>query len=355
MPFSEYAFSDGCFPTSPLAPIQAWNCNKYEGCIPITDADGNNGWGEASLEGHTEAVEGCLDAFTARFQGIDANAIEHIWQNGYRMGFYRGGPVLMSALARIDIALWDLNGEEPSPVPQPCAKLRLNVHPLLARRLGLPIYELFGGKVRDQLRVYALIGGGRPGDVEAQARARITQERLKTVKSPGLDAEVDFHDRVHKAIALQLAHKLARSIAVLSKLVPIPIALGERLHSRWDIKPFLESASVSILQPDICHVGGISELRRMATMAETYDVALAPQCPLGPIALAANLQVDAVLANFIGTYVKNAEVWTGKGGLIRLMDGPELGIELDEMKIRAAAVDAVAWRSPSFQGLGREW
>ncbi|PYI16041.1 enolase C-terminal domain-like protein, partial [Aspergillus violaceofuscus CBS 115571] len=360
--------------------------------VKITDGDGNTGWGEASLEGHTEAVEGCLNAFTARFHGLDANAIEHIWQNGYRMGFYRGGPVLMSALAGIDIALWDLK----------------------ARRLGLPIYELLGGKVRDQLRVYAWIGGDRPGDVEVQARARITQgfkaikmnatedlgwldsphtldasvERLKTVKALGLDAGVDFHGRVHKAMAIQLAHKLApheplfieepllsehpESIAALSKLVPIPIALGERLHSRWDIKPFLESASVSILQPDICHVGGISELRRMATMAEAYDVALAPHCPLGPIALAANLQVDAVSANFaiqemsvgihynhgsadIGTYVKNPEVWTVQDGLIRLMDGPGLGIELDEEKIRAAAVDATAWRSPSFQGPGGEW
>ncbi|RAH67462.1 uncharacterized protein BO66DRAFT_457958 [Aspergillus aculeatinus CBS 121060] len=356
--------------------------------VKITDADGNTGWGEASLEGHTEAVEGCLDAFAARFHGLDANAIEHIWQNGYRMGFYRGGPVLMSALAGIDIALWDLK----------------------ARRLGLPIYEILGGKVRDQLRVYAWIGGDRPGDVEVQARARITQgfkaikmnatedlgwldsphaldasvERLKAVKALGLDAGVDFHGRVHKAMAIQLAHKLApheplfieepllsehpESIAALAKLVPIPIALGERLHSRWDIKPFLESASVSILQPDICHVGGISELRRMATMAEAYDVALAPHCPLGPIALAANLQVDAVSANFaiqemsvgihynhgsadIGTYVKNPEVWTVQDGLIRLMAGPGLGIELDEEKIRAAAVDAAAWRSPSFQDL----
>lgn len=216
-------------------------------------------------------------------------------------------------------------------------------------------------------------------------------ERLKTVKSLGLDAGVDFHGRVHKAMAQQLAYKLApheplfieepllsehpESVAALSKLVSIPIALGERLHSRWDIKPFLESSSISILQPDICHVGGISEIRRVATMAEAYDVALAPHCPLGPIALAASLQVDAVSANFaiqemslgihynagsadVDTYVKNPEVWKVHDGLIDLLSGPGLGIEIDEDKVRAASVNAIAWRSPFFQGPGgelREW
>ncbi|PCH07112.1 Mandelate racemase/muconate lactonizing enzyme [Penicillium occitanis (nom. inval.)] len=360
--------------------------------VKITDANGNYGWGEASLEGHTEAVEGCLEAFAARFGGMEANDIEHIWQNGYRMGFYRGGPVLMSALSGVDIALWDLK----------------------ARRLGLPIYELLGGKVRDKLRVYAWIGGDRPNDVAVQAQARIDQgfraikmnatedlgwldspsvlnstvERLKTVKALGIDAGIDFHGRVHKAMALQLAQKLLpheplfieepllsehpEGIALLSKQVAIPIALGERLYSRWDIKPFLENASVSILQPDICHVGGISELRRIATMAEAYDVAIAPHCPLGPIALAANLQVDAVTSNFaiqemslgihynagsadIETYIKNPEVWKVADGLINLMDGPGLGIEIDEEKVRAASVNAQAWRSPSFQGPGGEW
>ncbi|RAL01119.1 enolase C-terminal domain-like protein [Aspergillus ibericus CBS 121593] len=360
--------------------------------VKVTDSQGNTGWGEASLEGHTEAVEGCLNAFIERFIGLEANDIEHIWQNGYRMGFYRGGPILMSALSGIDIALWDLK----------------------ARRFGVPIYELLGGKVRDRLRVYAWIGGDRPGDVEIQARGRISQgfkavkmnatedigwldspgalnasvERLKTVKSLGLDAGVDFHGRVHKAMAIQLAHKLApheplfieepllsehpESVTALSKLVPIPIALGERLHSRWDVKPFLESASVSILQPDISHVGGISELRRIAVMAEAYDVALAPHCPLGPIALAANIQVDAVSANFaiqemslgihynhgsadLETYIKNGDVWTVKDGMLDLPRGPGLGIELDEDKIRAATVNAKAWRSPCFEGPGGEW
>ena len=211
--------------------------------------------------------------------------------------------------------------------------------------------------------------------------------RLKAVKALGIDAGVDFHGRVHKAMAQQLAAKLApheplfieepllsehiEGIAALSKLVTTPIALGERLHSRWDVKPFLESAAVSILQPDICHVGGVSELRRIAAMAEAYDVALAPHCPLGPIALAANIQVDAVSANFaiqemglgihynagladLKDYIKNPEVWDVKDGMIELMSGPGLGIEIDEAQIRAVG-KVKAWRCYGFLGPGGEW
>lgn len=139
-------------------------------------------------------------------------------------------------------------------------------------------------------------------------------ERLKTVKSLGMDAGMDFHGRVHKPMAKQLAKALEPhhplfieepllsehldGIKTLSQQTSCPIALGERLHSRWDVRPFLESGCVDILQPDISHCGGISELKRIAAMCEAYDVALAPHCPLGPIALAACVQVDATLANF---------------------------------------------------------
>lgn len=215
-------------------------------------------------------------------------------------------------------------------------------------------------------------------------------ERVKTVKATGLDVGVDFHGRVHRPMAKQLAALLAplrpmfieepllsEHIEGIKELqVPCPIALGERLHSRWDVKPFLEAACVDILQPDISHVGGISELRRIATMAEAYDVPIAPHCPLGPIALAANIQVDAVTPNFaiqemslgihyntdghdLFSYIKNPEVWSNiKDGYIQLMDGPGLGIEVDEAKIRELSKDAKAWVSPGFVGPGgelREW
>lgn len=166
----------------------------------------------------------------------------------------------------------------------------------------------------------------------------------------------------------------ANGIKQISQSTTTPIALGERLYSRWDVKPYLESGSVDILQPDICHVGGISEILRIAHMAEAYDVALAPHCPLGPIALAANIQVDAACANFaiqemslgihyntggdITSYIKNPHIWKVEDGMINLMEGPGLGIEIDEEEVRAAAKTCSAWRSPVFHGPDnemREW
>ncbi|KAK4090383.1 hypothetical protein Purlil1_5055 [Purpureocillium lilacinum] len=367
--------------------------------VKITDEDGRAGWGEASLEGHTQAVEGCLDAWATQYTGLEADDIEHIWQMSWRKTFYRGGPVFMSALAGIDIALWDLK----------------------ARKLNVPIYELLGGKLRSKLKVYAWIGGDRPDDVEAQASARKAQgftavkmnatsdvgwldspaaldsclARVSAVRALGLDAGVDFHGRLHRPMAKQLAARLAplqplfieepllsehvEGIRTLAQQSTLPIALGERLHSRWDLKPFLEppGCCIDVLQPDICHVGGISELRRMAAMAEAYDVALAPHCPLGPVALAASMQVDAAAANFaiqemslgihynVGGYdllsylaEGSRDAWRVEDGYVQLMGGPGLGIEIDEEKVRAASRGAEAWVSPGFFGPGgelREW
>ncbi|KAK9476991.1 enolase C-terminal domain-like protein [Lipomyces japonicus] len=366
--------------------------------VKVTDVEGNFGWGEASLEGHSEAVEGALESFKARFIGWEANDIEHIWQAVWRLGFYRGGPVLQSALSGLDIALWDLKG----------------------RRLNIPIHDLLGGKVRNKVKVYAWIGGDRPDSVKVQAEARKAQgfkavkmnatadigwldspasldsaaERLATVKSLGLDAGVDFHGRIHKPMAKQLAKLLEpfrplfieepllsenyEGIEELSNLTSIPIALGERLHSRWDVKKFLNSkATIDILQPDISHVGGISELRRIAAIAEAYDVAIAPHCPLGSIALAACLQIGASTPNHviqemsigihynveageedITSYVTNPEFFAVKDGFVEVTNGPGLGIEIDEDFVRTVSKGAKAWRSGGFVGEDgglREW
>lgn len=301
----------------------------------------------------------------------------------------------MSAISGIDIALWDLK----------------------ARRLGVPIYQLLGGKVRNKLSVYAWIGGDRPGDVEAAAKTRLQQgfkaikmnatedvnwldspraldssiERLKAVKNLGLDAALDFHGRLHKPMAKQLAKLLEphqplfieepllsehpEAIKQLSDQVSTPIALGERLYSRWDVKRFLEDRSVDVLQPDISHCGGISEIRRIAAMAETYDVAIAPHCPLGPIALAACMQVDLSIANFviqemslgihynagdydITNYIKDSSVFKVQDGYVDALTGPGLGIEVDEEEVRRVAKDAEPWLPLGFYGVDggiREW
>ncbi len=363
--------------------------------VRVETSDGLIGWGEASLEGHSEAVEGSFASLRERFIGANANNIEDVWQVAYRLGFYRGGPVLMSAISGLDQALWDIKG----------------------KRLGVPVSELLGGQVRDKIAVYAWIGGDKPSDVIEAAKVRISQgfnsvkmngseelewlasprqldavaQRLSDVQSLGLDAGLDFHGRVHKPMAKQLAKLLEplrplfieepllsehiEGIKQLSVLTNIPIALGERLYSRWDIKPFLESACIDILQPDLSHAGGISETRKMAAMAEAYDVAFAPHCPLGPIALAACVQVAQATPNFIIqemslgihyntnghdllSYLKNPEIFNVKDGMVNAIKGNGLGIDINEDLVRELSKDCPTWRNPVWRGTDgsvREW
>jgi galactonate dehydratase len=356
--------------------------------VRVETSDGAVGWGEASLEGGAEAVEGALAALKDRFVGADPERIEDAWQIGYRGGFYRGGPVLMSALSGLDQALWDLKG----------------------RTLGVPAWQLLGGRVRDRIAVYAWIGGDQPHEAGEGARVRKAQgfnavkmnatpelgwldrfkaidavlERVGAVRDEGMDCGLDFHGRVHKPMAKQLAKVLEplkplfieepllseniEGLEQLSKLTTLPIALGERLYSRWDFKPFLERGIVDIIQPDLSHAGGLSECRRIAAMAEAYDVAVAPHCPLGPLALGACLQLAAATPNFVIqemslgihyntgghdllTYCKDPSVFDVKDGFVAVPEGPGLGVEIDEVAIREVAKSGHAWRNPVWRTL----
>lgn len=361
--------------------------------VRVEASDGTVGWGEASLEGHAEAVTGVFDAFRDRFLGADPRRIEDIWQVGYRGGFYRGGPVLMSALAGLDQALWDLKG----------------------RHYNMPAWEMMGGKVRDSIRAYAWIGGDRPDDIAAAARARREQgftavkmnataeidylvapklddlvERVKAAQDAGMDVGLDFHGRVHRPMAKQLARVLEplgllfieepmlsenpEGLAQLANLVSTPIAVGERLYSRWDFKPFLASGAVDIIQPDLSHAGGLSECRKIAAMAESYDVAVAPHCPLGPLALASCLQLAACTPNLVIqemslgihyneghdllNFCTSPQVLTPVDGSLPIPMGPGLGIEIDEAGVRAADKDRHGWRNPVWRhadGSFAEW
>jgi galactonate dehydratase len=354
--------------------------------VRVEASDGAVGWGEASLEGHAEAVEGALAALRDRFLGYDPDRIEDIWQIGYRGGFYRGGPVLMSAVSGLDQALWDMKG----------------------KRLGVPVWRLLGGQVRERVAVYAWIGGDQPHEVGAGARARKAQgfnavkmnatpaiswldrsraidevlERVAAVQAGGMDCGLDFHGRVHKPMAKQLARALEpmrplfieepllseniEGLEQLSRLTTLPIALGERLYDRWGFKPFLERGIVDIIQPDLSHAGGLSECRRIAAMAEAYDVAVAPHCPLGPVALGACLQLAVSTPNFLIqemslgihyntgghdllTYCKDPSVFDVKDGFVAAPMGPGLGVEIDEDKVREVAKDGHAWRNPVWR------
>jgi galactonate dehydratase len=362
--------------------------------VRVESEDGAVGWGEASLEGHAEAVDGSFEAIRDRFIGHDPFRIEDIWQVAYRGGFYRGGPVLMSALAGLDQALWDLKG----------------------RALGLAAWQMLGGKVRDRIRAYAWIGGDRPDEIGSAAKARREQgfsavkmnataeldwlgtpklfdevvDRVRAAQAEGVDVGLDFHGRVHKPMAKQLAKVLEplgllfieepllsenpAGLAQIGQLVSTPIALGERLYSRWDFKPFFEAGAIDIIQPDLSHAGGLTECRKIAAMAEAYDVAVAPHCPLGPLALAACLQLAACTPNVaiqemslgihynVGhdllNFVTDKEVLSPVDGYLPIPDGPGLGIAIDDAAVRDAHKDRHRWRNPVWRhedGSFAEW
>jgi galactonate dehydratase len=363
--------------------------------VRIRSDEGAEGWGEASLEGHAEAVEGAFEALKDRFIGADPFRIEDAWQIGYRGGFYRGGAVLMSALSGLDQALWDLKG----------------------KALGLPVWQMLGGMVRERVDVYSWIGGDRPHEAAAGARDRKTQgftavkmnatadlgwldspkaldsvlERVAAVQAEGMDVGLDFHGRVHRPMAKQLVRELEplrplfveepllseqlEGLAQLAAQTSIPIALGERLYSRWDFKPIFERGIADIVQPDLAHAGGISEVRRIAAMAEAYDVAVAPHCPLGPLALASCLQLAACTPNIVlqemslgihyntggydlNTYLADDGLFAVTGGTVAIPQGPGLGVALDIDKVMDAAKDGHRWRNPVWRrpdGAFAEW
>jgi galactonate dehydratase len=365
--------------------------------LKIETDEGITGWGEPVVEGRAETVAACVAELADYLVGKDPSPIEDHWTVLYRGGFYRGGAIHMSALAGIDQALWDIKG----------------------KALGQPVHALLGGPVRQKMRVYSWIGGDRPeklvdGAREAQSRGfsaikmLATEElcyldsharldaviarvaTLRDAMGPDFGVAVDFHGRVHRPMAKQLAKELdpfhlmfieepvlsehAEALREIASHTAAPIALGERLFSRWDFKKILSDGLVDIIQPDPSHAGGITETRKIAAMAESYDVALAPHCPLGPIALAACLQLDAVChnaviqeqslgihynqSNDLLDYVSDASVFAYADGFVAIPQGPGLGVTVNEDAVRRGAAAGHRWRPPVWRhgdGSFAEW
>jgi galactonate dehydratase len=359
--------------------------------------DGTVGWGEPVVEGRARTVETAVEELLETYLlGEDPLRIEDHWQTMYRGGFYRGGPVLMSAIAGIDQALWDVKG----------------------KHYDAPVYELLGGRARDRVRVYQWIGGDRPAGVAKAAAEKVDAgftalkmnataelrridtpqavddavERLSQVREavgPTVDVGVDFHGRVSKPMAKRLANAFEPhdpffleepvlpehndALPEIAQHTTTPIATGERMFSRWDFKDVFEQGVVDVVQPDLSHAGGITEVNKIAAMAEAYDVALAPHCPLGPIALAACLQVDATSPNVliqeqsldihynetsdVLEYLTDPSVFDYEDGFVALPDAPGLGIDVDESHVREVAGD-VDWHNPVWRhedGSVAEW
>ena len=365
--------------------------------LKIETDDGLVGWGEPVIEGKAATVKTAVDELMEYLIGKDPMPIEDHWNVMYRAGFYRGGPILMSAIAGIDQALWDIKG----------------------KYYGAPIHQLLGGKARDKMKVYSWIGGDRPADVGLAAKKmadngflavkmNATEElqyvdsydkideavkRIAAVRDavgPSFGIGIDFHGRVHKPMAKILAKELEpyrpmfieepvlpennEDLREIANHVSIPIATGERMFSKWQFKTLLNAGYVDIIQPDVSHAGGITECKKIISMAEAFDVAAAPHCPLGPIALAACLQVDATCHNaFIQEqslgihynegsdlldYLVDKSVFEYEGGYVRIPDKPGLGIEINESHVRKMAAEGHNWRNPVWRhqdGSVAEW
>ena len=365
--------------------------------LKLTTRSGIVGWGEPVVEGRADTVATAIKEAEHYLIGHPANKIEDFWQIIFRGGFYRGGPVLMSALSGIDQALWDIKGKS----------------------LGVPIYELLGGAVRDRIKIYGWLQGSTNKELVKAAKERIkngfravkmlvTDEmewidtpqkvkqgagRLAAVRKAIGDKYpigIDFHGRIHKGMVKMMAQALEpyhpyfleeavlsennEALAILQSYTSIPIATGERMYSRWDFKHILQNGLVDIIQPDLSHAGGISEVKKIAAMAEAYDVAIAPHCPLGPISLAAALQIDFSCINALiqetslgihydngvplHYYLKNPKVFDIKNGSIERPVTPGLGIVVDEKKVRAADKIGHDWKNPIFRnedGSITEW
>jgi galactonate dehydratase len=364
-------------------------------CRVETDT-GIVGWGEPVVEGRAGTVRAAMDELAEHLLGQDPLRIEDHWQVLTKGGFYRGGPVFSSAVAGLDQALWDIAG----------------------KAYGLPVHAMLGGAVRDHIRVYSWIGGDEPAAVADEAQARMeagftavkmnacgrmpavaTREEIADVVSrvsavrdvlgPKRDVAVDFHGRVSPANARRLLPQLdefhllfveepalPEQAHVLSELVRAsgtPIATGERYFSRGEFLPVLESG-VAVVQPDVCHAGGISEVRRIAAFAEVWGAVLAPHCPLGPIALAASLQVAFATPNFliqelslgmhynVGSdlldYIVDPGVFQITSGTMGRPTGPGLGITVDEAAVRHADKRGHQYRLPVWRhddGSFAEW
>ena len=365
--------------------------------LKITTDEEIFGWGEAVIEGRAKTVKSAVLELSDYIIGKNSHHIEDIWNTIYRGGFYRGGPILMSAIAGIDQALWDIKG----------------------KYFNTPVYNLLGGKSRDKIKAYSWIGGDRPNEVGSQAKLakengfkaikmnaseelqyidtfskveavleRVSAIRDMTGKDFGIG--IDFHGRVHKPMAkllikeLEVFHPMFIEEPVLTEHLhnlknivgnsSIPIATGERMYSRYDFKHILNDGIVDIIQPDLSHAGGITECKKIANMAEAYDVAFAPHCPLGPIALSSCLQIDAICHNAIIQeqslgihynkdadmldYIKNKDVFKFHDGFFHFPQSPGLGLEIDEEKVRQASLVGHNWKNPIWRhedGSVAEW
>lgn len=364
--------------------------------VQILTDEGIDGWGEMISGTKTETVVAGANEAGKRIIGRDPLEIERIWQELHR-SFFRGGPINGTIVSGIEMALWDIKG----------------------KYYNVPVYELLGGKARDNIKVYSWIGGDRPSDIVAEAQDRVDRgfdsvkmnateelhyidsfkkvqqvvDRVSALREKfgyNLNIGIDFHGRVHKPMAKVLAKELEpyklmfleevvlpeneEAFEQVAQHTSTPLATGERLVTRWEFKNIFNNGTIDIIQPDVALVGGIGEMRKIAAMAEMYDMAVAPHAPYGPIALAATLQVDVCTPNvFIQEqslgihynkgfdlldFVNNKEIFEYTDGFVDIPTGPGLGIDLNVEFIKEISQEGLIWTNPKwkhYDGTIAEW
>jgi galactonate dehydratase len=332
------------------------------------------GWGEATLEGKEETVIACLREVGRALIDKDPLAVEHHWQALFRHGFWRGGVVLNSALAALDQALWDIRG----------------------KAWGVPVYRLLGGPTRERIRLYTHVGIYDPSLLEEDARRDVADgftavktgawrtdaalpeaamidafadrvARVRAVVGPEVDIMIDNHGRSRPATAVRLMQALQpykllwleeptppddlEALARVRAAGPtMDLATGERLYSKWDYVPLLERRLVDVIQPDLCHAGGLTECKKIAALAEAYYVLVAPHSPQGPVSTAAAAHLGLAIPNFhILEFVRSAPyrdrvlraAWAVERGHLVVPDRPGLGVDLDEEALAASPMRPV--------------
>jgi galactonate dehydratase len=367
-----------------ITAIETFVCNAYRTnwvfVKVLTDQPGLYGVGEATLEHREQTVVAACQELQRDFKGRDPADIEALWHDAYRDAYWRGGPVLMSAISAVDMALWDIQGKE----------------------LGVPVYRLLGGRLRDRVPCYAngWFAGAKTPEQFAQKAAEALDRGFRALKWDPFgsayrsleqqqfrdamrcvekvreatrgrgDLMIEGHGRFDLPTALRIAHALEdfdilwleepllpdsiEALAELKRRVRIPLAFGERLYGRWQFRTLLEQRAADFIQPDVSHAGGITELKKIAAMAEAHGVPICPHNPSGPVANAATVHLAANLTNFYLLETMSSDVpWRAEvcAEQVKIVDGfmqipaaPGLGVDICEQAIAQHPYQATSLR-----------
>lgn len=334
--------------------------------VKVLTDEGLCGVGEGTLEGRELTTVSAINELSRVLLRENPFAIEGLQMRMQRDSYWRTGPVLSTAQSAVEMALWDIKGQA----------------------LGVPVYELLGGLVRDRIPVYAnswFFGAKCPSEFSDKAVAAVAQgfrglkwdpfgrayqclttaelnavlgnvAAIRQAVGPDVDLMIEGHGRFSVMTAIQLGRELAafrvrwfeepvlpdraRTLASVRRAIPVPVAAGERAYSRFDCADLLDAEAVDVLQPDVCHVGGLLEMKRVAAMADAAHLPIAPHNPYGPVCHAASLHFAAACHNFLvlETMVTDVpwrrdistEDWVFEDGCFVVPSKPGLGLELRE-------------------------